>query len=273
MSATADHDEERGGAPRAHRGLPIEYRPAFGPRAGAAASPEKASVEIARRIVDDVLAQGLGVGDRLPSEAEMVASYGASRESLREGLRLLEVQGLLSIRRGPGGGPRVSPVNAAYLARSASLFFHVAGATYREVFEAWLELEPVLVAKVAAHPDRRTVVAAMAPYRHSRRSTDPREVFDASASFHAEVGRLSGNRVLVLLLQSVNHVLTELMMEAIDLGAAGEVIDHDHRELATAIARGHTRRAEQIARQHIRGLEAEFLAVAGSRIDDVVDWR
>jgi GntR family transcriptional regulator, transcriptional repressor for pyruvate dehydrogenase complex len=51
-----------------------------------------------------VLEGGLGEGDSLPTEAHMLAHDGVSRESLREGLRLLETQGLITLRRGPGGG-------------------------------------------------------------------------------------------------------------------------------------------------------------------------
>lgn len=254
-------------------GLPIEYRPHFDRHSGEAARVEKASVEVARRIIDDLVRQGYQVGDRFPSEPDMLNLYEVSRETLREGLRLLEVQGLISIRRGPGGGPRVAPVNAAYLARSASLYFHVAGATYREVFEAWLDMEPTLVARVARKDDRAEVENAMKPFLATELAHDPRAVFDSAAAFHSEIGRLSGNRVLVLLLQSINHILTELMMERIDLTQSGSQIEHDHVALARAIASGHARKAETLAREHIIHLWDDFEAKAGGRIDDVVDWR
>ena len=64
------------------------------------------------------MAQGLGSGDRLPLEAAMVEQYGVSRASLREALRLLEVQGLIRLKPGPGGGPVVGAVEAANLART-----------------------------------------------------------------------------------------------------------------------------------------------------------
>ena len=191
-------------------GLPIEYRPHFDRQSGKTASPDKASVEVARRIIDDLVKQGYRVGDRFPPEPDMLKVYEVSRETLREGLRLLEVQGLITIRRGPGGGPRVAPVNAAYLARSASLYFHVSGATYREVFEAWLDMEPTLVARVARREDRGEVARVLKPFTHTELGNDPRAVFDSAAAFHSEIGRLSGNRLLVLLLQSMNHILTEL---------------------------------------------------------------
>ncbi len=74
--------------------------------------PLKTAESVARDIVNDIVASGLGEGDVLASEAKMVEQYAVSRESLREGLRLLEAQGLIRIRRGPGGGPVVGTVAA-----------------------------------------------------------------------------------------------------------------------------------------------------------------
>lgn len=254
-------------------GLPIEYRPHFDRQSGRTATPDKASVEVARRIIDDLVQQGYCVGDRFPPEPDMLKVYEVSRETLREGLRLLEVQGLITIRRGPGGGPRVAPVNAAYLARSASLYFHVAGASYREVFETWYDMEPTLVARVARQEDRSEIERVMKPFAETEPHADPRAIFDSAATFHSEIGRLSGNRVMVLLLQSINHIITEVMMERIDLNQSGAQIEHDHRALARAILKGHARKAEEISREHIIHMRAEFEARTDGRIDDIVDWR
>ena len=251
-------------------GLPIAYR-RLADRTDST-HPEKASVVLARRIVDD-LVQQYNIGDRLPSEPDMLRLYSVSRETLREAVRLLEVQGLLTIRRGPGGGPRVTGVNAAYLARSTSLYLHVAGATYREVFEAWADLEPALVARVASRLDRDAVAAAMAPYLKVSKIRDPRDAIEKSATLHSEIARLSGNRVVMLLLQSIAHILTELMLEAVDLAQTGSEIEHDHRALAQAIVNGQAREAEVLARQHVLHMSDELTKIVQDRIDDVVKWR
>ena len=86
---------------------------------------------MARDIVDDIVVERLDERDNLPSETAMLQHYGVSRETLREALRLLEVQGLISIRRGPGGGPIVGAVDPANLGRISTLFYHLAGRDLR----------------------------------------------------------------------------------------------------------------------------------------------
>src|SRR5579862_3784564 len=76
----------------------------------------KTAETVAAAIVRDIVARGLATGDALPSENAMLEHYRVSRASLREGLRLLEVQGLIRLKPGPGGGPLVGAVDPKNLA-------------------------------------------------------------------------------------------------------------------------------------------------------------
>jgi DNA-binding FadR family transcriptional regulator len=59
---------------------------------------------IAEQIQDDIAAGRLRAGDSLPSETAIMTSYGASRPPVREAIRILESDGLISVRRGSRGG-------------------------------------------------------------------------------------------------------------------------------------------------------------------------
>ena len=93
----------------------------------------------------------------------MLEKYQVGRASLREALRILEVQGIIAIRPGPGGGPMVAPFDSMNFARMTTLYLHLVGATYREVLEARIIMEPVM-ARLAAQrkdPERRLSVAGI----------------------------------------------------------------------------------------------------------------
>ncbi len=64
------------------------------------------SQSIAKALRERIVAQELEPGDRLPSEPELARSLGVSRPSLREGITLLEEDGI--VRRLHGSGTYVS---------------------------------------------------------------------------------------------------------------------------------------------------------------------
>ncbi len=85
----------------------------------------KRAEDVARAILQDVVADDLPPGTLLGSQAALIERYGASRAVFREALRLLEHHQIATMRRGPGGGlfvsapsvRGVSDVVAVYLAR------------------------------------------------------------------------------------------------------------------------------------------------------------
>ncbi|MFF5991272.1 FadR/GntR family transcriptional regulator [Prauserella flavalba] len=261
-------------------GIPILYRPgsqyrqAHARNGTTAQRGPKSSELAAAAIVRDIVDDRLQVGDRLPSEAEMLAHYNVSRETLREALRLLEVQGLIVIRRGPGGGPMVEPLNAAYLARTATLYFKLSGATYGELFDTWEILEPPLSAKVARLPDRARKAEAFAPFLDYDREQHQRdEVFEDLNNFHAVIALLSGNRVLTLLTQAVTHIVTDHVLESIDPVAESDHMLHAHTAVAEAIIAGRPRKASTLMEEHIVTVTTSYRERFPELLDKTIEWR
>ena len=214
----------------------------------------KASEVLAQQIVQDIRQRDLPVGHRLPSESEMTSHFGVGRITLREALRLLEVNGLISIRTGPSGGPSVDRVDPTYLGRIATLYFQMAGATYVELYDSCVVAEGLLAEWAARNPDAALRRRVMAPYLHgeSMVAEDPEEY----SRFHVEISSLVPNRVLVLMLQGLIFISIHHMTETQDImalrGHRGEEIDDIHARIARAIAAGRARRARQLMEEHMR---------------------
>ena len=236
----------------------------------------KTSETVARDVVRDIIRQGLQPGDGLPSEALMLEQYKVSRESLREGLRLLEVQGLVSIRRGPGGGPIVGTVDPANLGRVATLYYQMAGATYRELFEAWVVAESMLAERAARNPDTAARLDAMTPYLADGAHVPPDEVEEfmrIHVAFHGRVASLAKNRVLELTLQTMGQIVTHHVAVTDDPRALANVIEDDHRRLAVAIAAGYGNQARSIMEEHIRSVARFNEDHLGAMADEYIEWQ
>ncbi|WP_116996913.1 FadR/GntR family transcriptional regulator [Desertimonas flava] len=241
---------------------------------GTSRRPLKTSESVARDIVRHIVTAGLEPGDNLPHETAMLAEYGVSRESLREGLRLLEVQGLITIRRGPGGGPVVGAVDPAHLGRVSTLYYHLAGATYRELFEAWVTAEVYIADLAARNPDRELVRTTMARFRGHHPAVDEplMQFVDDHSSFHEALGTLARNKVMQLSLMAIGQIVTHHILSHADPRAAGTIIESGHEAIAAAVAAGHASKARTLMERHVREIVSFYEAEIGPQ-DDYIEWR
>lgn len=230
--------------------------------------PAKVSEIVARRVLNEMAAQGLEAGARLPSEAVMLEKYGVARGSLREALRLLEFQGFIRIRPGVGGGPVVSEATTRDFARVSSMFFHRAGATIEELFDARMSLE----AQMAAHAALSRDPELMAQLRRSIElgPEDDSRVRD----FHDIITGLSDNRVLNLLARSIKDMYVERVREVSFSDETREQVVAAHQDIASAIFDGDATGAAELMREHM----AHYfqLAVVDNMpglLSEVIDWR
>lgn len=234
--------------------------------------PDKTAEIVARDLVRDILATGSQPGDPLDSEPAMVERYGVSRESLREALRLLEVQGLVVLKRGPGGGAFVGTIDPSNLGRTASLYYQLAGATYRELFEAYALADATLAARAARHPDLEVRLRIMSPYLdHRSPESDVDQYIRHHATFHSDIATLANNRVLEISLGAVGLLLGRHYLALVDARRSSPFVADDHADIAQAIVDGDHRVAYQLMERHVEHVVG-LLAETGLDPDAVIGW-
>src|SRR4051794_21417139 len=166
---------------------------------------EKVGQLVAREILAEITRGGLKPGSRLPPEVTMMEQYQVGRGTLREALRILEVNGLISIKPGPGGGPSVEKASTHDFGRMATLFFNARRLTLRELIEARLVLEPV-TARLAAERRDEEGIRRLQEVIDFRESGDEDAYVRATSDFHALVADLAGNGVISIFVLSLAEV-------------------------------------------------------------------
>jgi GntR family transcriptional repressor for pyruvate dehydrogenase complex len=246
---------------------PVTPTPGLRP---AARRTRKTSERVASDIVRDIVAMGLRTGDRLSLEAAMVEQYRVSRVSVREALRLLEVQGLIHLKPGPGGGPVVGAVEPANLARMAALYFHFGAATYGQLFETQAMLEPLCAHLAASNPLRGQLLQ---PFVESAEPGTEDEYRRAFAAFHSAVWTLAENPVLTLLSQAVTHIVSEHVVATMDPVELHPRIFGEHVALAKAVSAGHGEKARRLMADHFTAQHDYYKEHWPSRLLDLIEWR
>ncbi|MEV8358384.1 GntR family transcriptional regulator [Microbacterium sp. NPDC076895] len=114
----------------------------------APAKPRRAFDDIIEQVRDLLQSGELKPGSKLPSERDFAEQLSVSRNTVREALRMLEVAGLVTLKRGATGGAFVAGSNSGAVSRGLVDGMNLTQFSLADIIEARIGLETLIVAKV-----------------------------------------------------------------------------------------------------------------------------
>ena len=229
---------------------------------------------VAARLRDDILSGRLKEGDILPSQESLFTEFGVSPPALREAIHILEVDGLVSVRRGNVGGAVVHLPSAERTAHMISMVLQSRSSTPADVSGALIHLEPICAGMCAAREDRHTEVV---PYlqveidRQEEHFGDASQYVRNARRFHEALVSRCGNEPMILLIGSLELIWSA--HESSVWGDEGDPMAHktmraalrDHQRLVDAIRDGNADRAVRLAQDHLAAARRNTLAFGRDR--------
>jgi GntR family transcriptional repressor for pyruvate dehydrogenase complex len=223
--------------------------------------------QIRRRIADGTLAPG----DRLPTERELCASFGASRASIREALSALEILGAIE-SRGRGKYIRVRADAADVEADEDAFTRFFRDDSAFELFEARLAIEPEMAALAAERATRDNIrrlgaqlstleaIQRRAGSRPGRVEEAAEEYLEADRRFHLLIGAAAHNRVLDRFFAGVHHMLLKahwklLRKKVVLTGPILKRLNREHASVLSAIREKDPRLARALMSRHLEDLQ------------------
>ena len=196
------------------------------------------------------------VGDKLPGERALMQQLGIGRASVREALRQLESQGLVTVR--PGKGTFVAnSISPSELIPALTEWFEEHDQEWLEVLEVREELECQAVFLAARHApsemfeELTDVVDRMASF------VEKDELMWAAQTdreFHRLLYNASGNSFLRLLGDSIIVTMFGSRYSLIRVPGYALQSIHEHRAIVNAIRNRDPVQAENAVREHVRNV-------------------
>jgi GntR family transcriptional regulator, transcriptional repressor for pyruvate dehydrogenase complex len=209
-------------------------------------------------------------GVRLNKEAELQDLFKVSRGSMREALKALEVQGLVSLSTGPDGGATITRVPLARAFQSLQNYLFFESISLEDIYGVRRVLEPLLAAGAVEHLTDADLEAL-------ERSVEVCEPFVASHEhaldqrhedihFHDVLAAANPNAFLRCLCQIINQMLHSLVIVAGNVTqqeyqAFGRQTVAAHRAILDAARRRDASAVEQLMAAHMEEAEAQLRKV------------
>jgi DNA-binding FadR family transcriptional regulator len=165
---------------------------------------EKSAMRIADELRGRIARGELRPGDGLPIESDLMVELGVSRFTLREAMRLLEAEGLIAIRRGAGGGPRVIVPSIGPVARAFGVQLQLRDVPLADVLQ--LRNDLVLDALIETTPTSESIMRLRAAVREMATAATVQDFYRRWIDFTNEVAWLSPNRARSMMVDALQHV-------------------------------------------------------------------
>jgi GntR family transcriptional repressor for pyruvate dehydrogenase complex len=218
----------------------------------------------------DMISTGvLQPGDRLPSEAELAAQLGASRNTAREAIRALVTARVLDVRR--GDGTFVTSLRPELLLDGISFAADLLQADYSlELIAVRRILEGAATGMAAQRMDEATGAELRACLERMRAAETHEILVQYDTQFHAIVASASGNATLASMLGGVSSqtIRARVWRGDVDQSAIVRTLQQ-HEDILAALLTGDPALAESAAVLHVATTEAwlrEILAGGAVRL-------
>jgi len=170
----------------------------------------KAARLVADTLRERILARTVPIGAHLPPAEALLDEFGVSRATLREALNVLEAEGLVQLRRGPGGGAIVTAPDGLAIMRSLASLLRFEGTTVEQLMEVRLVVDPLAVRLAAEEADAEDLGRIGASVERQRRKEvleSHEEWFRENLYFHWAIAAASHNPLVRVLSESLHNIV------------------------------------------------------------------
>jgi GntR family transcriptional repressor for pyruvate dehydrogenase complex len=213
-------------------------------------------LQVANQLRGAIFAGELAPGDELPTERDLSRAFGASRASVREALRVLEAQGLITTTGAPARAVVTSEL-AGHAREALGTLLELSRVGLDDLVELRCVLESAALKRAAERRSGSDLIDAREALQEMRAAGLDIEAFDAAdLRFHVALVRAAGNEAMHLVMLAIRDVAVRYLLAA--LGAQRDPrrvlrrLVAEHEQILDAVEAGEGNRAATLIESHIR---------------------
>jgi DNA-binding FadR family transcriptional regulator len=188
--------------------------------------------EVARKLQEQISLGKWGLGERLPTEPELMHYFGVSRSTIREAVRILSNTGWIRVQQGVGTFVETNKP------QQESLSQRLQRVNTQDLEEVRLMLEHKIAGKAALYrteEDIEKMTFFLSERRKYAEQNQPKDCIAADIQFHTRIAQASGNSILADLYQAFAAQLTSSFLEKFKTTDEFKATQFLHEQLLASI--------------------------------------
>lgn len=223
----------------------------------------KAAEIVSNALRSQIIRREIVAGQSLPSEKVLMEQFGISRPTLREAIRILESEHLVSVRRGARGGAVVHEPSSVLAARHTALILQFRGTTLADIYEAREIFEPACVRMVAENCTPEHIAMLRAILVGEQQADQGTHDLGTKTEFHRALVELSGNQTLTMLSDLLRDIMLKAAAREHHTGVDKDSALGDHTRLVELLEKHDGEAAQELWSTHLKRTTERVLKQLG----------
>lgn len=204
-------------------------------------------------LTGEILAGRVAAGERLPNERELASELGASRSAVREAIKVLQAQGVVTSATGRAGGTTVGTGQGVAFGRMLKLHVALEAVSFAEITETRVVLERAAAVAAVGQPgleEVRRLAEEMVPVQ------EPAQFNDLDTAFHVAIAAVGDNRLIRDMTIAIREAVADRILSAEERhpnwpGLRSRLVE-EHLAIVAALEAGDGERAADLSEDHVR---------------------
>jgi DNA-binding FadR family transcriptional regulator len=178
------------------------------------ARPRRAFDEIITQVRQLIKDGHLSAGDRLPPERVLAERFAVSRNTVREAFRMLEISGVITLRRGQKGGAFITDSGSSAVAASVSQRLSLTDFSLRDLTDCMRWMCDLVIRVGGPRLTAADIAALEANTEAGTRLIEPADREQRALillEFYTILAKAADNPVLTVLVESLTAIIRSLI--------------------------------------------------------------